>query len=180
MNKKIYVYILIICLAAVIFAGCSQASPASASGISPSEAAASASPGASPSDPPALSEQPGTQSASPEQSASESAAAYQVNVPYDMETEQNTQKSVDEGHSPWRLDAAFVAQVFVGLQISPEGIEGDYPIPYEDFKVIESSGADAVVEVNNDESPVSRIYLKRLVRQEEGGIWTVVGYDPAS
>ena len=178
MNKKIYVYILIICLAAVIFAGCSQASPASASGISPSEAAESASPGASPSDTPALSEQPGTQSASP--SASESAAAYQINVPYDMETEQNTQKSVDEGHSPWRLDAAFVAQVFVGLQISPEGIEGDYPIPYEVFKVIESSGADAVVEVNNDKSPVNRIYLKRLVRQEEGGIWTVVGYDPAS
>ena len=55
---------------------------------------------------------------------------------------------------------------------------GDYPIPYEDFKVTQSTGTDAVVEVGGDKTPISIVYLKRLVRSGEGGIWTVVGYDP--
>jgi hypothetical protein len=37
-------------------------------------------------------------------------------------------KRVDSGHTPWKLDPAFVAQVFVSLQISPEGIQGEYPV----------------------------------------------------
>ncbi len=104
---------------------------------------------------------------------------YRMEVPVDMEAEQNEQKSVDAGHSPWKLDPAFVAQVFVSLKISPEGITGDYPIPYEDFKVTQNSGTEAVVEVLGGKTPVSRVYLKRLVRQDSTGIWTVVGYDPA-
>lgn len=187
MRKKIYVYILIICLAVILFSGCTQTVPVSAQSSAPNATVkVSASPDTSTADTPAPSEE--LQSAAPEavstttspaQSPSAGAAVYQVEVPYDMETEQNSQKSVDEGHSPWRLDAAFVAQVFVSLQISPEGIEGDYPIPYEDFKVTQSSDAEAVVEVTSDESPIGKVYLKRLVRQEEDGIWTVVGYDPA-
>jgi hypothetical protein len=102
-----------------------------------------------------------------------------VDVPYDIEEEKNTQKNVDEGHSPWRLDPIFVAQVFVSLKISPEGIEGEYPIRYEDLKIVKNDGIRAVVKVLDKSSPVSRVYLERLVRQDSTGIWTVVGYDPA-
>lgn len=101
----------------------------------------------------------------------------QVKVDYDSKAEEETQKSVDAGHQPWRLDPAFVAQVFTSLLIYPEGITGDYPIPYEDFKVVKNTGSSVVIEVNNKKSPVSKVYLKQLVRQDSTGIWTVVGYD---
>ena len=100
-------------------------------------------------------------------------------VPYDLEVEKNSQKSVDEGHSPWRLDPAFVAQVFVGLKISPEGIVGEYPIKYEEIKIIKKTDSEAIAKINSSKSPVSRVYMKRLVRQDPSGIWTIVGYDPA-
>lgn len=103
-----------------------------------------------------------------------------VVVPYDWKAEENEQKSVDAGHSPWRLDPAFVAQVFVSLQISPEGINGDYPISQEELKVVKNTGNEAVIEVGGDVTPVAKVYLKRLVRQDSTGIWTVVGYDPVA
>lgn len=101
----------------------------------------------------------------------------QIKVDYDIKTEEETQKSVDAGHQPWRLDPAFVAQVFTSLLIYPEGITGDYPIPYEDFKMISKSGSSVEIQVDNKKSPVSKVYLKQLVRQDSTGIWTVVGYD---
>lgn len=102
----------------------------------------------------------------------------QVKVPVDLEREKNDQKSVDAGHSPWKLDPVFVAQVFVSLKISPEGIQGDYPIKYGDLKVVKNTGKEAIVEVPGDKTPIRRVYLERLVRQDSTGIWTVVGYDP--
>lgn len=102
----------------------------------------------------------------------------QITVPVDLAIEENEQKSVDAGHSPWKLDPVFVAQVFVSLQISPEGIVGDYPIKYEAMKVVQNNGKEAIVEVNDDKSPTSKVYLKKLIRQDSTGIWTVVGYDP--
>ena len=104
----------------------------------------------------------------------------QVKVPVDLEIEKAEQKNVDAGHSPWMLDPAFVAQVFVSLEMSPGGIQGDYPIDYEELSIIENDGVRAIVEVHSDESPIKRVYLERLVRQDETGIWTVVGYDPAN
>jgi len=101
----------------------------------------------------------------------------EIKVPVDIETEQNEQKSVDAGHSPWRLDPVYVAQVFVSLKISPEGITGDYPVDYEALKVIYNDGVKAVIEATG-ETPVRRVYLERLVRQDSTGIWTVTGYDP--
>jgi hypothetical protein len=101
----------------------------------------------------------------------------QVRVEIDMEEEKRAQRSVDEGHSPWRLDPAFVAQVFASLLIHPEGIQGDYPIPYEDITITEHSSADAIAGIATKDSPATRVYLKRLVRQDATGIWTVVGYD---
>jgi len=44
------------------------------------------------------------------------------------------------------------------------------------FKLVTNNSVEAVVEV--EDGPVERVYLKRLVRQDETGIWTVVGYDP--
>ena len=101
-----------------------------------------------------------------------------VEVPFDLKVEEETQKSVDEGHSPWRLDPIYVAQVFVSLKISPEGIEGEYPIKYEEFKIVKSTNKDAIVEVGGKDTPIKRVYLKRLVKKDNTGIWTVVGYDP--
>lgn len=103
----------------------------------------------------------------------------QIIVPYDMETEENTQKGVDAGHSPWRLDPVYVAQVFVRLEILPGGITGNYPIPYDDFTVVYNDGKTSVIEVDNESSPVKRVYLQRVVLQDPTGIWTVIGYDPA-
>lgn len=102
----------------------------------------------------------------------------QVEVPVDLKIEEAEQKSVDAGHSPWRLDPAYVSQVFVSLKISPEGIQGEYPIKYEDLKVVQNTGKEAIVEVSGDKTPIRRVYLKRLIRQDNTGIWTVVGYDP--
>lgn len=66
----------------------------------------------------------------------------------------------------------------VSLQISPEGIVGAYPIKYEAMKVIQNNGKEAIVEVNDDKSPIRKVYLKKLIRQDNTEIWTVVGYDP--
>ncbi|MCB2289801.1 hypothetical protein LGK97_08485 [Clostridium sp. CS001] len=104
--------------------------------------------------------------------------APKVKVPYDLETERNDQKSIDAGHSPWRLDPVFVSQVFVSLKISPQGIVGDYPIKEEDLKLIEKNDKEAIVEVSGSKTPITKVYLERLVRQDSTGIWTVVGYDP--
>jgi len=48
----------------------------------------------------------------------------------------------------------------------------------ENLKVIQQTDKVAVVEVGGDKTPISRVYLKRLIRQDNTGIWSVVGYDP--
>lgn len=101
-----------------------------------------------------------------------------VPVVFDIEEEKRAQVSVDEGHSPWRLDPAYVAQVFASLLIEPTGIEGEYPIPYKSVKIIGISDGKAIAEISASNTVVEKIYLERLTRQDETGIWTVVGYDP--
>jgi outer membrane lipoprotein-sorting protein len=103
----------------------------------------------------------------------------QVEVKVDLEAEKGDQKNADSGHSPWKLDPAFVAQVFVSLKLSPEGIQGDYPIKYDELTLVDNDGKEAIVEVSGTKSPISKVYLKRLIRQDSTGIWTVVGYDKA-
>lgn len=102
----------------------------------------------------------------------------QVEVPINLIAEENDQKSVDAGSSPWKLDPVFVAQVFVSLEMSPEGITGEYPIQSENLKVFQNTGNHAIVTVSGDATPISKVYLQRLIRQDSTGIWTVVGYDP--
>lgn len=104
-------------------------------------------------------------------------AKAQVEVPVNIEVEKGDQKNADAGSSPWKLNPAFVSQVFVSLKISPEGIQGDYPIKYEELKLVESTEKEAVVDVSAKNTTIGRVYLKRLVKQDNTGIWTVVGYD---
>lgn len=103
-----------------------------------------------------------------------------IKVDVDLAAEKQEQKSVDAGHSPWKLDPAFVAQVFASLLLSPEGITGEYPIPYEKIEITANNGIDATAEIKSTNSIAKYVYLKRLVRQDDTGIWTVVGYDPVN
>lgn len=100
----------------------------------------------------------------------------QVKVPVDMEIAKADQQQVDRGSSPWQLDPLQVSLTFVNLKVSPEGITGEPKIPMESFELVANNGAEAVVEVAN--GPVGKVCLQRLVRQDETGIWSVVGYDP--
>ncbi len=109
--------------------------------------------------------------------ASEYELKPQVEVKFDLELEKNTQKSVDEGHSPWRLDPLFTAQVFTSLHLFPEGIVGDFPIEFENLKLLYSNNESSIVQVKDPDTNIKMVYLKRLIRQDETGIWTVVGYD---
>lgn len=77
----------------------------------------------------------------------------EISVNVNMEIEESDQKSVDGGNSSWKLDPAYVTQVFVSLLIMPDGIEGDYPIAYEDIIVEENSGIDAVAVIHNEKPP---------------------------
>jgi hypothetical protein len=103
-----------------------------------------------------------------------------VKVDVDLAAEEKEQISVDAGHSPWKLDPVFVAQVFASLLLLPEGIVGEYPIAYEDIEITTNNGTDATAEIKSANSIAKYVYLKRLVRQDDTGIWTVVGYDPAN
>lgn len=110
----------------------------------------------------------------------ESSGKPQVEVPVNLDVEKGDQKNTDAGSSPWKLDSVFVTQVFVSLKISPEGIQGDYPIKTEELKLMKSTEKEAIVEVSSSKTNIKKIYLKRLVKQDNTGIWTVIGYDSAS
>lgn len=99
-----------------------------------------------------------------------------IKAPVNMEIAKADQQQVDRGSSPWQLDPLQVALTFVNLKVSPEGITGEPKIPESSFKVTANNGIEAVVEVAS--GPVKQVYLKRLVRQDETGIWSVIGYDP--
>ena len=99
-----------------------------------------------------------------------------VKVEIDMEVVKNNQQQVDAGSSPWQLDPVQVAFTFAALQISPEGIQGEPPLDFNSLKITSNTGTDARIELS--EGPVKTVYLKRLIRQDQSGIWTVTGYDP--
>lgn len=100
----------------------------------------------------------------------------QVQVPVDMKIARADQQQVDAGHVPWQLDPLQVSLTFVNLKVTPEGITGEPKISEFSFKIIANNGVEAVVEVTD--GPIKKVYLKRLVRKDETGIWSVVGYDP--
>lgn len=98
-------------------------------------------------------------------------------VPIDLNELKKEQESVDAGHSPWKLDPIFVTQVFVSLLLYPEGITGDYPIPYQAIRIVRLNNSEATTKICSEKSPVQYVYLRRLVRPGSTGIWSVVGYD---
>ncbi|EGW39586.1 sigma-E factor regulatory protein RseB domain-containing protein [Desulfosporosinus sp. OT] len=99
-----------------------------------------------------------------------------INVAADMDVVKQNQQQVDSGSSPWQLDPLQVAFTFAVLQISPGGIKGDPPLDFNSLKITTNTGTDTVIQIS--EGPVKTVYLKRLIRQDQSGIWTVVGYDP--
>lgn len=98
-----------------------------------------------------------------------------VNVNVDMEIVKNDQAQVDAGHSPWQLDPVFVASVFVNTGLG-SGKMNQNEVPDSAFVLSEKTEAEAIVKVTA--GPVKQVYLKRLVEQNDKGIWTVIGYDP--
>jgi hypothetical protein len=100
----------------------------------------------------------------------------QIKVPLDLAIVKADQQQVDRGSSPWQLDPLQVSLTFVNLKVTPEGIQGEPKIPFSAFKLGANNGAQAVVEVSA--GPIKQVYLERLIRQDETGIWSVVGYDP--
>lgn len=104
----------------------------------------------------------------------------QVTVEVDLKEAERNQKQVDEGHSPWQLSPFAVTQTFVSLKISPEGIDGSFPIDLEDMVIIYETDEKVIVKVTSDKTTIKKVYLMRLIRQDETGIWSVVGYDSVS
>lgn len=98
-----------------------------------------------------------------------------VKVPVDMESARGSQQQVDGGHSPWQIDPVQVAMVYVDVSIRQGSIEGDPAMDTGGFNLERSTGVEAVVFIEH--GPVGRVYLKRLIRQDDTGIWSVVGYD---
>lgn len=101
----------------------------------------------------------------------------EITVDADMEIEQAEQIAADSGSSPWKLDPVYTAQIFISLQISPEGIVGDYPINYDDLIIVEQNEKSIMINVNSEKTNIKTVYLERLIRQDDTGIWTVTGYD---
>lgn len=101
----------------------------------------------------------------------------EMDVKVDLVAEENTQKSVDSGSSPWKLDPAYVASVEASILVSPDGIVGESPIEYEDIEIIYNDGIKAIAEIKGKDSSVQKIYMEKLIRKDETGIWTVIGYD---
>ena len=102
--------------------------------------------------------------------------APQVTVDVDMDMQKRNQQQVDAGSSPWQLDPLQVAFTFVALQMSPGGITGQPPLDYSALIMTTNTGTEAIVQVHV--GPTKTVYLKRLIRQDDTGIWTVLGYDP--
>jgi len=99
-----------------------------------------------------------------------------IPVEVDLEVVRNNQLQVDGGSSPWQLDPLQVAYTFAALKISPEGITGETPLDYSDLQLIQNDGKKALVEIST--GPVKTVYLERLLRHDQTGVWTVTGYIP--
>ncbi len=47
----------------------------------------------------------------------------------------------------------------------------------DDITIVQNTGEAAIAEITGAAAPAGRVYLKRLIRQDSTGIWTVAGYD---
>ncbi|TGE31011.1 sigma-E factor regulatory protein RseB domain-containing protein [Desulfosporosinus sp. Sb-LF] len=99
-----------------------------------------------------------------------------VKVEVDMEIVKRNQQQVDAGSSPWQLDPVQVAFTFAITQISPGGITGNPSINFNSLDITSNNGTEAVIQFS--EGPIKTVYVKRLVRHAQSGIWAAIGYDP--
>ncbi len=99
-----------------------------------------------------------------------------VKVPVDLAIAQADQQQVDRGSSPWQLDPLQVALTYVNLKMTPTGIQDEPQIPFSAFELAANNGDQAVIDVAR--GPIKKVYLEQLIRKDESGIWSVVGYDP--
>lgn len=93
----------------------------------------------------------------------------EVEFTVDLEVERDLQEQVDQGHKPMMLDELQVTRDY----ISRLGDTGS-----SELKAIQQTDRVAIVEIIADQAPVKRVYLEKLIRQDQTGIWTIVGYDP--
>jgi len=82
----------------------------------------------------------------------------QIEVPVDLKVEKNEQKKRGCGTFTVETGSCLCRTSIVSLKISPEGIEGEYPVSYEDMEVVKNNGIEAVVEISGDNTPVRRVY----------------------
>jgi len=88
-------------------------------------------------------------------------------IPFDMEQLKAIQKSVDEGHQPWRLTPELV--------VSADGRDLGFNDNYT-YKLISSGSGKALVEATYL-GVTYRIDLIQPVKTGNGGIWTIVHVD---
>lgn len=120
-----------------------------------------------------------------------------INVPADLDGARDDQLQVGQNNAIANAETSplYTAFIFINSKLSPPGTfsapkptdtvpKGGVPkfwsgvpkIPNASFKLVANNGADAVVAVADGQ--IKQVYLKRLVRQDESGVWSVVGYDP--
>lgn len=99
----------------------------------------------------------------------------QIAVPLDLEEVRFEQRQVDEGHKVGKLNAVQVAKEFLSEYTSPDIMQTI--IAYE---LVQFNEKVTVIKIVGGSSDISRVYLKRMVRQDDTGIWSVVGYDRLS
>lgn len=98
--------------------------------------------------------------------------AAQVQVEVNMDEARALQDKMDQG-DPMRGTYSDAEGVAVTWAVE-EADQRNKPI--SGFEVVANTGVQAIIDVQ--EGPYARIYLKKLVRPENDGIWFVVGYDP--
>lgn len=91
----------------------------------------------------------------------------------DWEAERDLQEQVDQGHKPMMLDPIQVAYEF----ISRQGDTSSSNVKMTSAGMFEEDNRIAAIEIIGDYVSVKRVYLKKLIRQDPTGIWTIVGYD---
>lgn len=82
----------------------------------------------------------------------------------DLKKERELQESVDQGHQPWRLDAVSVAHAAV--------VAVDRTVKFEDCNVTCYGNIEADVLCKGTKEYI--VKLRKLIRQTQDGIWTVV------
>ncbi len=96
----------------------------------------------------------------------------QEEIPVDLETERYEQNQVDEGDKQWKLDPVQVTQDYIYNQVSEEDRKTIR------FEVVQKTEKVAIIGVIGENSLIKSVYLKRIIKQDDTGIWSIVGFDP--